>query len=229
MLNDVTLCNLNKVSNQPHPLWPHPHPPTKIFIKCGIFPWVSKVESRLPINMRLGMSVAHSVSSPPGTKVNSICPSGTAMKFLSASKWRQFLALWRSYWDCERSVRQGASQVGWLAASSQHQAPSWAIFSFASFPFLHAGDFQPVAFLGLMLLTATAFPTSQVRRGDFTEDTTHNRPVYTTSQVGGLITYVLREILEMRKEVGRLWKWWRPNVGIHSFSLLLNWEFSAGF
>uniref|UniRef100_A0A8I6AGT8 Interleukin-6 n=1 Tax=Rattus norvegicus TaxID=10116 RepID=A0A8I6AGT8_RAT len=67
--------------------------------------------------------------------------------------------------------------------------------------FLSARDFQPVAFLGLMLLTATAFPTSQVRRGDFTEDTTHNRPVYTTSQVGGLITYVLREILEMRKEL----------------------------
>jgi hypothetical protein len=64
MLNDVTLCNLNKVSNQPHPLWPHPHPPTKIFIKCGIFPWVSKLESWLLINMRLGMSVAHSALEP---------------------------------------------------------------------------------------------------------------------------------------------------------------------
>ncbi|GAB1289501.1 Interleukin-6 [Apodemus speciosus] len=67
--------------------------------------------------------------------------------------------------------------------------------------FLSARDFHPVAFLGLMLVTTTAFPTSQVRRGDFTEDTTPNRPVYTTSQVGGLITYVLREILEMRKEL----------------------------
>ncbi|XP_028630605.1 interleukin-6 [Grammomys surdaster] len=64
--------------------------------------------------------------------------------------------------------------------------------------FLSARDFQPVAFLGLILVTTTAFPTSQVRRGDFTEDTTPNRP---TSQVGGLITYVLREILEMRKEL----------------------------
>ncbi|XP_034375360.1 interleukin-6 [Arvicanthis niloticus] len=64
--------------------------------------------------------------------------------------------------------------------------------------FLSARDFQPVAFLGLMLVTTTAFPTSQVRRGDFTEDTTPNRP---TSQIGGLITIVLREILEMRKEL----------------------------
>ena len=31
MLKDVTLHNLNKVSNQPHPLWSHPHPPTKIY------------------------------------------------------------------------------------------------------------------------------------------------------------------------------------------------------
>ena len=69
------------------------------------------------------------------------------------------------------------------------------------FPFLHARDFHPVAFLGLMLVTTTAFPTSQVRRGDFTEDTTPNRPVYTTSQVGGLITHVLWEIVEMRKEL----------------------------
>uniref|UniRef100_A0A0G2JFT1 Interleukin-6 n=1 Tax=Mus musculus TaxID=10090 RepID=A0A0G2JFT1_MOUSE len=67
--------------------------------------------------------------------------------------------------------------------------------------FLSARDFHPVAFLGLMLVTTTAFPTSQVRRGDFTEDTTPNRPVYTTSQVGGLITHVLWEIVEMRKEL----------------------------
>ncbi|XP_031235771.1 interleukin-6 [Mastomys coucha] len=67
--------------------------------------------------------------------------------------------------------------------------------------FLSARDFHPVAFLGLMLVTTTAFPTSQVWRGDITGDTTPNRPVYTTSQVGGLITYVLREILEMRKEL----------------------------
>ncbi|KAL6065465.1 hypothetical protein STEG23_011578 [Scotinomys teguina] len=68
--------------------------------------------------------------------------------------------------------------------------------------FLSARDFHPLAFLGLLLAMATALPTSQVRRGDFTEDTTPNRPVYTTSQqVGGLITYILREIFEMRKEM----------------------------
>ncbi|XP_059112639.1 interleukin-6 [Peromyscus eremicus] len=68
--------------------------------------------------------------------------------------------------------------------------------------FLSARDFHPLAFLGLLLVMATALPTSQVRRGDFTEDTTPNRPVYTTSQqVGGLITYILREIFEMRKEL----------------------------
>lgn len=70
-----------------------------------------------------------------------------------------------------------------------------------SLPKAVKGDFHPVAFLGLMLVTTTAFPTSQVRRGDFTEDTTPNRPVYTTSQVGGLITHVLWEIVEMRKEL----------------------------
>ncbi|XP_051058849.1 interleukin-6 [Phodopus roborovskii] len=53
-----------------------------------------------------------------------------------------------------------------------------------------------------MLVMTTALPTSRVRRGDFTEDTTPNRPVYTTlQQVGGLITYALREIFEMRKEL----------------------------
>ncbi|XP_055468933.1 interleukin-6 [Psammomys obesus] len=68
--------------------------------------------------------------------------------------------------------------------------------------FLSARDFQALAFLGLMVVMATAFPTLQVRRGDFTEDTTPNRPVYTTSQqVRGLIAYVLNEILETRKEL----------------------------
>ncbi|XP_006988986.1 interleukin-6 [Peromyscus maniculatus bairdii] len=68
--------------------------------------------------------------------------------------------------------------------------------------FLSARDLHPLAFLGLLLAMATALPTSQVRRGDFTEDTTPNRPVYTTSQqVGGLITYILREIFEMRQEL----------------------------
>ncbi|CAH7153997.1 Il6 [Phodopus roborovskii] len=68
--------------------------------------------------------------------------------------------------------------------------------------FLSARDFHPLAFLGLMLVMTTALPTSRVRRGDFTEDTTPNRPVYTTlQQVGGLITYALREIFEMRKEL----------------------------
>ncbi|XP_005087167.1 interleukin-6 [Mesocricetus auratus] len=68
--------------------------------------------------------------------------------------------------------------------------------------FLSARDFHPLVFLGLLLVMATALPTSQVRRGDFTEDTTPNRPVYTTSQqVGGLVTYVLREIYELRKEL----------------------------
>lgn len=31
MLKNVTLHNLNKASNQPHPPWPHPHPSTKIY------------------------------------------------------------------------------------------------------------------------------------------------------------------------------------------------------
>ncbi|KAL1768132.1 interleukin-6 [Sigmodon hispidus] len=68
--------------------------------------------------------------------------------------------------------------------------------------FLSARHFQPLAFLGLMLVMATALPTSRVRREDFTEDTTPNRPVYTTSQqVEGLITRVLKEILQMSKEL----------------------------
>ncbi|XP_051007543.1 interleukin-6 [Acomys russatus] len=69
--------------------------------------------------------------------------------------------------------------------------------------FLSARDLHPLFFLGLMLVTATAFPTSQVRRGDLaTADTTSNKPVYTTSQqVGGLVTSVLKEVLEMRKEL----------------------------
>ncbi|KAL1768133.1 interleukin-6 [Sigmodon hispidus] len=47
---------------------------------------------------------------------------------------------------------------------------------------------------------ATHLPA--VRREDFTEDTTPNRPVYTTSQqVEGLITRVLKEILQMSKEL----------------------------
>ncbi|KAM7325819.1 interleukin-6 [Alexandromys fortis] len=67
--------------------------------------------------------------------------------------------------------------------------------------FLSARDFHPLAVLGLMLATATAFPTSQVRR-DYTEDTTPNKPVHTTSQqLGGLISYILREVFEMRKEL----------------------------
>lgn len=90
-------------------------------------------------------------------------------------------------------------------ASSQEQPPSCAISSLAAFPSLHTGDFHPLAVLGLMLAIATALPTSQVRREDYTEDTTPNRPVHTTSQqLGGLITYILREVFEMRKEVGRL-------------------------
>ncbi|CAO2603768.1 Il6 [Lemmus lemmus] len=53
-----------------------------------------------------------------------------------------------------------------------------------------------------MLAMTTAFPTSQVRRGDYTEDTTPNRPAHTTSQqLGGLINYILREVFEMRKEL----------------------------
>lgn len=68
--------------------------------------------------------------------------------------------------------------------------------------FLSARDFHPLAVLGLMLAIATAFPTSQVRREDYTEDSTPNRPVHTTSQqLGGLISYLLREVFEMRKEL----------------------------
>ncbi|XP_038176924.1 interleukin-6 [Arvicola amphibius] len=68
--------------------------------------------------------------------------------------------------------------------------------------FLSARDFHPLAVLGLMLAMATALPTSRVRRGDYTEDTTPNRPVHTTSQqLGGLISYILREVFEMRKEL----------------------------
>ncbi|XP_005360911.1 interleukin-6 [Microtus ochrogaster] len=68
--------------------------------------------------------------------------------------------------------------------------------------FLSARDFHPLAVLGLMLAMATALPTSQVRRGDHTEDTTPNKPVHTTAQqLGGLISYILREVFEMRKEL----------------------------
>jgi hypothetical protein len=54
-------------------------------------------------------------------------------------------------------------------------------------------------------VTATAFPTSEVLREDFTDDANQNRPTHASSQkIEDQISYILKEILELRKEVGRL-------------------------
>ncbi|XP_073921245.1 interleukin-6 [Castor canadensis] len=62
--------------------------------------------------------------------------------------------------------------------------------------------FCPLAFLGLLLVTATAFPTSEVLREDFTDDANQNRPTHASSQkIEDQISYILKEILELRKEL----------------------------
>ncbi|XP_008839768.1 interleukin-6 [Nannospalax galili] len=68
--------------------------------------------------------------------------------------------------------------------------------------FLSTRTLHPLAFLGLLLVTATAFPASQVREEASTDDTTPNRPAYTTPQkMEGLISYVIGEISEIRTEL----------------------------
>ncbi|XP_048193280.1 interleukin-6 [Perognathus longimembris pacificus] len=71
--------------------------------------------------------------------------------------------------------------------------------------FLSTSAFHPLAFMGLLLVTATAFPASQVLREDATDNTTSNGPTYASTQKAeDQISYTLLKIKELRDEVGRL-------------------------
>nr|XP_044991580.1 interleukin-6 [Jaculus jaculus] len=61
---------------------------------------------------------------------------------------------------------------------------------------------HPLAFLGLLLVTASAFPNPKVQRGEGTGDTTANKPTYTSAQnTENLMTFILRRILDLRTEL----------------------------
>lgn len=126
----------------------------------------------------------------------------------------------------------------WLQASINSRLP--AVLSahwLFSLPF-RTGTFRPLAFLGLLLVSATAFPTAQVQQ-DFTADTTDemtttmpNKPTTSASQVFQMFTQVYQDVKELKSEVGNLvaptWAF------IHSTSprtdkSLVFWEVSAGF
>uniref|UniRef100_A0A8D2JNZ9 Interleukin-6 n=1 Tax=Sciurus vulgaris TaxID=55149 RepID=A0A8D2JNZ9_SCIVU len=62
--------------------------------------------------------------------------------------------------------------------------------------------FLPVAFLGLLLVVATAFPTSELPREDVEEGVTSNKPMRTTSdKTGEQISYLIKEVFELRKQL----------------------------
>ncbi|KAF6301783.1 interleukin 6 [Rhinolophus ferrumequinum] len=68
---------------------------------------------------------------------------------------------------------------------------------------LSTSTFSPVAFsLGLLLVTATAFPTPVPRGEDSKDDTTSNRPPLTsTNQSENLIKSIFYEISEVREKM----------------------------
>ncbi|KAM6152518.1 interleukin-6 [Erethizon dorsatum] len=69
--------------------------------------------------------------------------------------------------------------------------------------FLSASTFRPLAFLGLLLVTATAFPTSQVPQ-DFTADTTMtvpSKPTSSASRVFRMFTQVHQDVKELKSEM----------------------------
>ncbi|KFO26069.1 interleukin-6 [Fukomys damarensis] len=66
--------------------------------------------------------------------------------------------------------------------------------------FLSTSTFSPLAFLGLLLVTVTAAPTSQVLK-DFTDDTTRSKPTTSASQAFRLFTLVLYDVQELKSEL----------------------------
>lgn len=84
-----------------------------------------------------------------------------------------------------------------------------------------SGAFLPVAFLGLLLAVATAFPASVLPRENLMNAVTPNKPTRASSEkTGQQISYLIKEVLEMRKEVGRLGDRDEGPCG-HSFILLV--------
>lgn len=131
----------------------------------------------------------------------------------------------------------------WLPASINSRLP--AVLSahwLFSLPF-RPGTFRPLAFLGLLLVSVTAFPTAQVQH-DFTADTTDemttaemtttmpNKPTTSASQVFQMFMRVYQAVKELKNEVGNLVA--RTWAFIHSPSprmdkKLVCWEVCAGF
>ncbi|XP_012879455.1 PREDICTED: interleukin-6 [Dipodomys ordii] len=68
--------------------------------------------------------------------------------------------------------------------------------------FLSTSTFCPLAFVGLLLVTATAFPTSEVPREEVTSNATSDGPTYASTQnAEDQISYTLMKIKELKEEV----------------------------
>ncbi|EHB06510.1 Interleukin-6 [Heterocephalus glaber] len=65
--------------------------------------------------------------------------------------------------------------------------------------FLSTSTFRPLALWGLLLVTVTAAPTSQVLK-DFRADTTSSKPTTSNSQAFRLFTLVLHDVQELKSE-----------------------------
>ncbi|XP_005377438.1 PREDICTED: interleukin-6 [Chinchilla lanigera] len=70
--------------------------------------------------------------------------------------------------------------------------------------FLSTSTFLPLAFLGLLLVTATAFPTSQVPQ-DFTADriTMPSKLTTSASQVFGMFIQVHKDVKALKSEISK--------------------------
>uniref|UniRef100_A0A8C9PQ01 Interleukin-6 n=1 Tax=Spermophilus dauricus TaxID=99837 RepID=A0A8C9PQ01_SPEDA len=62
--------------------------------------------------------------------------------------------------------------------------------------------FFSIASLGLLLVVATAFPSSELKREDGENTVTRNKPIRASSgKTAGQISYLIKEVFEMRKEL----------------------------
>ncbi|KAF7482766.1 Hypothetical predicted protein [Marmota monax] len=62
--------------------------------------------------------------------------------------------------------------------------------------------FFSIASLGLLLVVATAFPLSELQREDGENSVTRNKPTWASSgKTAGQISYLIKEVFEMRKEL----------------------------
>uniref|UniRef100_A0A8C5Z8L7 Interleukin-6 n=1 Tax=Marmota marmota marmota TaxID=9994 RepID=A0A8C5Z8L7_MARMA len=63
-------------------------------------------------------------------------------------------------------------------------------------------SFFSIASLGLLLVVATAFPTSELQGEDGENSVTRNKPTRASSEkTAGQISYLIKEVFEMRKEL----------------------------